>query len=225
MKKLNNTIIRTVISVILTICLIIGLIPLPQFTKNVYAADEIIVTSNTWHMTTGIYRVSQDVTVISNIWIDGEVTIILDEGKKLTAERGITVADSDKLTIEGKGTLETTGNIVNAGIGGGAGAGRERLNCGTVIINGGTINATGGEDGAAGIGGGGHFSVDNGGSGGIIIINGGTVNATGGYKAAGIGGGRGKKTFGSGGNITINGGTVTANGACGEQELAVQAMA
>ena len=181
-----------ILSVILTLSLIMGLIPLPQFAETVYAADEIIVTSETWHMKTGTYRVSKDVTIDTWIWIDGEVIIILDEGKKLTAKYGITVADTDKLTIEGKGTLEAFGTTKTAGIGGGFGAGYYRPNCGTIIINGGLINATGGDSGAAGIGGGGDFlGEDNGGSGGTIIINGGTVNATGAARAAGIGGGAG----------------------------------
>ena len=63
MKKLNKKIIRMILSVILILSLIMGLIPLPQFTETVYAADEIIVTSETWHMKTGTYRVSKDVTI------------------------------------------------------------------------------------------------------------------------------------------------------------------
>jgi hypothetical protein len=75
---------------------------------------------------------------------------------------------------------------------------------GKIIINGGTVNAIGGGSGGAGIGGG----YGKGGNGGEITINGGTVTATGGNYGAGIGGGR----DGDGGTITITGGTVTANG-------------
>ena len=64
-----------------------------------------------------------------------------------------------------------------AGIGGGNGG-----NCGNIVIESGSITATGGYN-AAGIG-----TGDNG-TCGNILISGGTVKATGGYNAAGIGGG------------------------------------
>ena len=65
--------------------------------------------------------------------------LVLNAGCTLTASKGITVAKGNKLIIEGSGTLiastkvEGTANI--AGIGGVA-----NQDCGTVIINGGTIN-------------------------------------------------------------------------------------
>ncbi|MEA5058445.1 MAG: SH3 domain-containing protein [Candidatus Pelethousia sp.] len=68
----------------------------------------------------------------------------------------------------------------------------------------GTLNVTGGNDGA-GIGGG------NGCSGGHITIWSGTINATGAHDGAGIGGGR----SGCGGTIIIHGGTVKAMGGSG----------
>jgi hypothetical protein len=74
---------------------------------------------------------------------------------------------------------------------------------GTLIINGGTVEAVG-ADMCAGIGG---YNITD----GSITINGGTVVATGGFNGAGIGGGH---TAG-GGNITINGGTVVATGTYG----------
>lgn len=49
MKKLNKRIIRIILSVILTISLIMGLIPLPLFSETVYAAKyEITVTANNY---------------------------------------------------------------------------------------------------------------------------------------------------------------------------------
>ena len=83
-------------------------------------------------------------------------------------------------------------------LGAGIGGG-DHQNGGTITINGGNVIATGGSYGA-GIGGG---SESNGGT---ITINGGIVIATGKDGGAGIGGGGG----GNGGTITINGGTVTA---------------
>jgi len=80
----------------------------------------------------------------------------------------------------------------------------------TLTIDGsGTLNATGGSDGAAGIGSGMNASCGN------VTINGGTIIATGGPNGAGIGTGY-TNAQGSGniscGIITITGGTVTAYG-------------
>ncbi|MDD6276025.1 MAG: dockerin type I repeat-containing protein [Clostridia bacterium] len=110
---------------------------------------------------------------------------------------GIDISSQGSAVISGDGTLYATSQF-QAGIGGG-----NAKSNGTLIINSGTIYATGGVMGySAGIGGG------SSGSGGNITINGGYIVAVGGDRAAGIGGGN----SGSGGNITINGGTVTASG-------------
>jgi len=102
----------------------------------------------------------------------------------------------------GGGQLNVSSRNINDGWAG-TGAGIKST-YGTLIIESGSINATGGTQGA-GIGGG------NGGSGGIIIINGGKVNARTTGSGAGIGGGRG----GIGGSITINDGEIDAAGGAG----------
>ena len=78
-------------------------------------------------------------------------------------------------------------------------------NMGTLVIHGGTINATS-ENTVAAIGVG--KAVDNSGQGGHLTIYGGTVTATAGYEAAGIGGSHGN----DGGVTIIYGGVVTARG-------------
>lgn len=129
-----------------------------------------------------------------------DVTVTLSGENHLISgaqHAGLEVGTSSKLTINGDGTLYAQSSL-QAGIGGGSGHSN-----GTVVIDSGTIYATGGIDGySAGIGGG---SL---GKGGNITINGGFVYAQGGMYAAGIGGG----DTGGGGNITINGGVVTAIG-------------
>lgn len=122
------------------------------------------------------------------------------------------------ITEQSTGSLDVSGS--GSGIGGGVCAPNDtggytgNLNCGTVIINGGTITATGG-DMSAGIGGAcGNSGTPAGGNGGTVTINGGTVMATGGddtgsYGGAGIGGGIYNGKSGSGGTLTINGGLVT----------------
>jgi hypothetical protein len=132
---------------------------------------------------------------------------------------GLQCPNEAALTIDGTGTLTTTGGDYAAGIGGGF-----REEGGTVVINGGTVNATAGPHGGAGIGGGGYFGIvgiggGSDGNGGNTTINGGIVNAIGGsgyYGGAGIGGG----CSGNGGNITINGGTILAVGGRGYHSAA-----
>ena len=110
---------------------------------------------------------------------------------------GLDVREGQTLVItkESTGTLDVTSGKHGAGIGGGDGQ-----SGGTIIIQGGTVKATGSNSGAgAGIGGGYN------GNGGTISIHGGTIEARGGWWGAGIGGGAA-----DGGTITISGGTVKA---------------
>ena len=141
---------------------------------------------------------------------------------------GLFVPSGKTLAIRGDGSLEAAGDSA-PGIGALADAG-----CGTIVIEGGTVRATG-TGVAAGIGcgsgnsascdgivvrggtvvarGGGDMSDNDGGAGiggsyyngfGSVVIDGGSVTAYGGYWADGIGCGDG--------DVTINGGTVTAYG-------------
>ncbi len=129
----------------------------------------------------------------------GDATIILDGTNNVKGYSsdypGIYVPRYKTLTILGTGSLTAIGNGCGAGIGG-----RSDAYSGNIVIEGGTITATGGLA-AAGIGGGYGYC-------GNITISGGTVTATGGKEAAGIGSG----STGSCGSITISGGTVTATG-------------
>ena len=123
-------------------------------------------------------------------------------------QAGLYVAPSAALNISGSGTLDATGGLRSAGIGGSymnITAGNSENSTGTIIINSGTVTASGNV--GAGIGGGYY------GGGGITTINGGTVTATATQTAAGIGGGG--SLNGYGGTITITGGTVTATSAGG----------
>ena len=144
------------------------------------------------------YVVEDDVTVPERITVNGTATLTIASGKTLSAPKGIELSDGNQLTINGPGTLLINNcDEKKAGIG--------AVSVGTLIINSGTINVTGGLS-AAGIGGDWKNT-----SGGTITINGGVVNATGGYAGSGIGGGN----YGDCGVITINGGQVTATGGTG----------
>lgn len=128
------------------------------------------------------YTIASDVTNLNRLSIkdNAPVTILLPDGMTLNLQKGITVSEGQTLVIDkyglteaGSGILNAIGSEESAGIGGCYGG-----KCGTVTINGGTVNATGGSSGGAGIGGGSQ------GDGGNVIINGGTVFAAGGSPEA-----------------------------------------
>ena len=145
----------------------------------------------------------------------GDATLVLEGTNTVCAGRdgdgynnfpGIWIASGKTLTIQGDGTLTAYSNGTQpsgAGIGGG-----DEIACGNIVINSGTITATGGND-AAGIGSGQGAGCGN------ITINGGTVTATGVNGGAGIGSGGDGEDCASCGNITISGGTVEATGGNG----------
>ena len=160
---------------------------------------EITTTINGWSV------VDRHVEISGLIKVVGNANLILKDGCKLTASKGINVATGSALTIYGQGGINGENAVIGelicygmdsqAGIGGG-----EYEHTGCITINGGKITSRGGLC-AAGIGGG--FEGPE----ASIIINGGIVEAYGEEQGAGIGGGRlGNAT------IIINGGLVTANG-------------
>ena len=148
----------------------------------------------------------QDVFAWPGIECEGDATIVLAEGTTSTVKgisdyySGIYVPTNHTLTLRGPGTLNAFGGSWSAGIG----ASYEER-CGNIVIESGTINATGGSESGAGIG----NTVGN--TCGDITITGGTVHATGlAESAPGIG--AGGVILRSSGKITITGGTITATG-------------
>lgn len=190
------------------------------------ARKRIVIDGTTVNLTL------RDVSIDRSAWYATTAAIELINGAKLnlTLEgdnvlkgsiggAGIGVGEDCTLTITGQsmGTLTAVGGSYYGGAAGigangtGAYAGKPReviQKFGTIIIEGGTVNAEGGtyfyrgvlESSGAGIGGSGY------GSEGTIIIRGGVVNAVGGTGAAGIGGG----CAGHVDKIEITGGKVTA---------------
>ncbi|MDD5897038.1 MAG: hypothetical protein PUE14_00890, partial [Clostridia bacterium] len=125
------------------------------------AATVVSSDDNTWgdDGNNGWYVVNSNVTITSRITVTGEVHLILADGKTLTAEVGVRVADDDDdytngspnaLTIYGQtvgsGGLTVPSAVLDlkermkyhAGIGGNGGSDVERG--GIVTINGGIIN-------------------------------------------------------------------------------------
>ncbi|WP_313405526.1 InlB B-repeat-containing protein [Aeromicrobium sp.] len=135
-------------------------------------------------------RLPEDMTA-SSVTAVASCDLTLDlNGHNLTVG-SVTIAPGNTLTVDDG---RTGGTLVARG--GQAGI---RTTDATLVIDGGTITATG-SNFAAGIGG------VSGEAGGTVTINGGTVTATGSNNAAGIGGGH----LGGTGTVTISGGTVTA---------------
>ena len=135
----------------------------------------------------------------AGISCEGDATIILSGTNTVKGfyedYPGIHVPTGKTLTIRGDGSLNAGSNGKGAGIGGGW-----TIPCGNIVIEDGTITATG-EFRCAGIGGGTNGC-------GNITISGGTITAQGGECGAGIGSGQSCEC----GYINITGGTVTAQG-------------
>ena len=192
---------------------------------KITVADGVTVTLDNAIITNGgVYESCAGITC------EGDAEIVLAPGSVNTVAAfndnypGIFVPAGSTLTITGTGTLNATGGMFAAAIGGGG-----KSDCGNIVIEGGAINAAGGNSAAAigsgprggcdgiEINGGTVTAVGDGGAGigsgyggdcGGITINGGNVTATGGTYSAGIGGGN----TGSCGDITITGGSITAIG-------------
>lgn len=177
--------------------------------SGTYAGHAVEVGADTTAWEAGdTYHVSGNVTIADRVTVNGSVTLQLDAGATLTCLKGVSVFQGNSLTIQGSGTLiaDASGYAQAAGIGGSASDGGRAS--GVIVINGGTVTATGGQYGA-GIGGGMYGYCES------VTINGGIVTATGGTRGAGIGGGGNyywAGNYGNMGTITINGGTVTASG-------------
>ena len=172
-------------------------------TVNIYVTEPDIAATN-GTLTSGKWMVNDDVTFENRLNISGNVILHLAEGKTLHAKKGIELSSGNTLTIEGQGTLLIDQCEENK-----SGIGANEV--GTLVINSGIINVTGGYSGAAL--GGDRENV----SGGSITINGGKVTANGGHGAAGIGGGYkvgsyAQKGKGICGDIVINGGQVKVTG-------------
>ena len=180
-------------------------------------------TGTTW--AEGWYVVNSTVEIGARVSVSGHVRLILVDGCSLSIGSGIEVNDPNSITIYGQsansGRLNCGASQYDAAIGGNkyqrenASASRSY---GTITINGGTIEVTGGYW-AAGIGSGTAKNNDWK-AGGTITINGGNITATGGRASAGIGGGYSSST----GTITINAGNINASAGVAGDDLFATAI-
>ena len=151
----------------------------------------------------------RNVTIHAGIKCRTTCTLVLEGVNTVDATSNqyfsaINVEEDCTLTIKGSGRLDATGGDYGAGIG----ASYEDGGCGNIVIEGGIIYATGGNNGCAGIGG--MYWANR--PCGNITISGGEVHATGGGGTSNRGAGIGCGETGKCGNITITGGTVYASG-------------
>lgn len=155
----------------------------------------------TWYVADG------DVSISNRVDVNGSVNLLLKDDCELSPNF-IIISAGSTLTIYAQTEGETAGKLVCNGIG---------TVGSTLIIHGGTVNATG----TIGAGIGGRSRCEQGGT---VTIYGGTVNASG-SNGAGIGGGSSSSvdtnvnvidsSCGNGGTVTIYGGTVNASGTNG----------
>lgn len=150
----------------------------------------------------GWYYLNEDITVEDRVYLEGDTWIVLGDGKTLDVE-GLYVPEGSTLTIYAQSDGENAGKLISEpdDVGAGIGATSNNHPGGSVVIHGGSIEATG-HDHCAGIG-----SNDGNGTTSPITIYGGTITAKGGSDGAGIGGGRNC----DGGTITIYCGEIKAN--------------
>ena len=173
--------------------------------ESLTATAYTLVSTSTTTMANGTYAVNSNTSINSRIEVIGTVNLILCDGARLTAPKGLHVPGGVTLNIfaqsAGSGVLNINNvNLNTAGIGG-----NPDENGGTVAIHGGIVTTNGGH-GGAGIGCG-ESSYLNG---GCVAIHGGNVTARGGFGGAGIGGGDGRSHGCT--SVTITGGTVNATG-------------
>lgn len=120
------------------------------------------ITSTNTVLKSGKWIVDSNVFCFDTLTVDGDIEIYLEDMCTLNALGGIVVPANCKLTVNAESANSDCGSLIAMGKPGAAGIGgtaddEETVEieggCGTIIINGGKINAVGGS-GAAGIGGG-----------------------------------------------------------------------
>ena len=108
----------------LTVAMVLGALPLPQFTMVAYAADvtylddsgtlttlneettTVTNSLNTWN--DGWYVANENVTIADRISVSGTVNLILGNNATLIASKGITVGSDATLNIYAQTDDEAT---------------------------------------------------------------------------------------------------------------------
>lgn len=190
------------------------------YVKNKYNEDIIDLPDNDVTITTKdagtgeVKTTDNTITINSN---EGQTTeVTLDNVNINTSGAAVSVTGSGNTNIELNGNNTLTSGGWDAGLEHNKETDSEgNETSGTLTITdtdkNGSLTATGGRNGGAGIGG---RNIKNAGK---IEITGGTITAVGAEDGAGIGGGGGGGGIGGDADITISGGTITAIGGQSEQ--------
>ncbi len=183
MNAIRDIIVKGFIFAVLSTVFCMGGIPAAPLVSTAHAGTPITEDTTSWsgEMTlTG----SDDVTISTNVILSSDTKFTVEDGLELEFKKGIDCNDHT-LTIEGPGTVAVAVNETGDSSG---------IN-GNVILNGGTLTASGGSGEMAG-----GIGIN-----GTVILNDGILMAI---------GGEGTKSGGDGiyGNVTQNGGELTVFG-------------
>ncbi len=212
------------LGILLSLALVLGLMPGMSMTAYAATLDNV---STTWSENSDIV---DNVTINNNVTVDADITLTIPAGKTLTINGqsdydsiAVINDNSHTLTVSGGGTL-----IVNAPA---EEEGHPRVPGidGNLIVDGATVQVTGGADGVYGdvtvksgsvcVNGGNGKAGGNGYSGisGVVIVNGGSITVVGGNggngdtDSTGAGGSGGYGV----GDVIVNGGSATITGGNG----------
>ena len=173
--------------------------------KAVKKAASTPLDNTTTAWTAGTFAVpAGGLTYSDAITVSGDVTLVLTDGETLTLNKGISLADGAKLTVQGKGAMVVNGTS-------GSTASTVAGSTGTLILTSGTLTAKGG-NGQDMTG-----TMEKGASGGVAIngsvtVNGGSLTATGG-NGGNCNGNRMEDTYGGAGGAAISGDVTITDGA------------
>ena len=214
---------RKLLSFLLTLAMVVGLMPGMGLTAYAETLDN---ESTIWSENSVI---AGDVTINNNVTVNADITLTIPEGKTLTINgqsdyvsyAAIYCDNNSILTVSGGGTL-----IVNAPAeedGHPALVGFD----GNLIVDGATVQVTGGAQGVYGnvtvksgsvcVNGGNGEAGDNAydGISGVVIVNGGSITVVGGNGGNGDNGDGGSGGDGVIGDVIVNGGSATITGGNG----------
>ncbi len=175
-KKTVRLLAALVVALVATVALVLGA------SARAYAREEV-----TWD---GDQTFDSDTKIMAYVYVDKDITVTIAEGKTVKLWSGINThshtPNRHTITVAGKGTLEVYGDDgdpgknLEGGIGGNGSDGGTAV-FGNLIVDGATVQCTGGEGGAGGDG----AMPGSGGNGGVgltgtLTVKGGVARVAGG---------------------------------------------
>ena len=153
MKRKSKSILKCVITFVLVVAMVLGAVPLPQFTMVARAetntsSDTIgvfgAIADGRYTLTSQTYTLTDDVNTAGYIYVPEGVTATIDLNGH-TIDRGLTSADNNGSVIIVAGTLTVTDSSTGGKIQGGYdGGNKAQFISGVEVQNGATFNLQGG---------------------------------------------------------------------------------